>query len=154
MSLRERLSDPRPVLLDGATGTELQRRGAPMDPAAWCGPATLHNDELLTAIHADYIAAGARLLEPACGSANDYRYLAAFGIAGLLDYTGFDLCEKNVANARALFPRTRFEVGNVFEIAAADQAFALCFVHDLLEHLSPAGLERAVEELCRRAVCL
>jgi SAM-dependent methyltransferase len=89
------------------------------------------------------------LLEPACGSANDYRYLEAFGIARLVDYTGFDLCEKNVANARALFPQTRFEVGNVFEMTAADQVFELCFVHDLLEHLSPVGLERAVEELCR-----
>ena len=89
------------------------------------------------------------LLEPACGSANDYRYLEAFGIARLVDYTGFDLCEKNIANARVLFPQTRFEVGNVFEIAAADQSFELCFVHDLLEHLSPAGLERAVAELCR-----
>jgi len=89
------------------------------------------------------------VLEPACGSANDYRYLEAYGIARLVDYTGFDLCEKNVANARALFPPTRFEAGNVFEIAAADQAYELCFVHDLLEHLSPAGLERAVHELCR-----
>jgi hypothetical protein len=42
------------------------------------------------------------VLEPACGSANDYRYLEAYGIARLVDYTGFDLCEKNIANARAL----------------------------------------------------
>ena len=66
-----------------------------------------------------------------------------------MNYTGFDLCEKNVANARALFPQARFEAGNVFEIAASDQSFELCFVHDLLEHFSPAGLERAVAELCR-----
>ncbi len=89
------------------------------------------------------------LLEPACGSANDYRYLEAYGIARLVDYRGFDLCEKNVANARALFPQTRFEVGNAFDINAADREFEICFVHDLFEHLSPAGLERAVAELCR-----
>lgn len=89
------------------------------------------------------------LLEPACGSANDYRFLEAFGIARLVDYAGFDLCEKNVANALGLFPEARFEVGNVFEIAAADQSFDLCFVHDLLEHFSLAGLERTVAELCR-----
>lgn len=91
------------------------------------------------------------LLEPACGSANDYRFLEGYGIARLVDYTGFDLCEKNVANARALFPQTRFEVGNVFEIAAANQSVDLCFVHDLLEHLSLVGLERAIAELCRVA---
>ena len=89
------------------------------------------------------------MLEPACGSANDYRFLEACGLARLVDYTGFDLCETNVANARALFPDARFLVGNVFEIAAPDQAYELCFLHDLLEHLSPAGLERAVQELCR-----
>jgi methionine synthase I (cobalamin-dependent) len=60
--LKRRLDAGEVVILDGATGTELQRRGAPMDPAAWCGPATLHNDQLLTQIHADYIAAGAEVI--------------------------------------------------------------------------------------------
>ena len=60
--LRRRLDAGEVIILDGATGTELQRRGAPMDPAAWCGPATLHNDQLLTQIHADYIAAGAEVI--------------------------------------------------------------------------------------------
>ncbi len=44
------------------------------------------------------------VLEPACGSANDYRFLDAYGLARLVDYTGFDLCAKNIENARALFP--------------------------------------------------
>lgn len=97
------------------------------------------------------------VLEPACGSANDYRFLEACGLIRLMDYTGFDLCEKNIANARALFPHARFDVGNVFEIAAGNKAFDLCFVNDLLEHLSLAGLEQAVEELCRvtrRGLCV
>jgi len=50
------------VVLDGGTGTELQRRGAPMDPGAWCGPATLGNDALLTEIHLDYVRAGAEVI--------------------------------------------------------------------------------------------
>jgi SAM-dependent methyltransferase len=89
------------------------------------------------------------ILEPACGSANDYRFLHACGIARLLDYTGFDLCPKNMENARTLFPNIRFERGNVFAIAALDKSFDLCFVHDLFEHLSPEGLETAVQEVCR-----
>jgi len=60
--LKRRLDAGGVVILDGATGTELQRRGAPMDPGAWCGPATLHNDALLSEIHADYIAAGAEVI--------------------------------------------------------------------------------------------
>jgi homocysteine S-methyltransferase len=57
-ALKARIDQGDIIVLDGATGTELQRRGAPMDPAAWCGPATLENDHILTAIHADYIEAG------------------------------------------------------------------------------------------------
>ena len=96
------------------------------------------------------------VLEPACGSANDFRFLHAFGIARLLDYTGFDLCLKNVENARALFPRVRFNLGNVFQIQAPDRSFELCYFHDLLEHLSLEGMETAVKEICRatnRGIC-
>src|SRR5258708_223417 len=60
--LKERLAAGEAIILDGPTGTELQRRGAPMDPAAWCGPATLDNDRMLTEIHADYIHAGADVI--------------------------------------------------------------------------------------------
>lgn len=92
---------------------------------------------------------GVSVLEPACGSANDYRFLEAVGLARMINYTGFDLCKKNVTNALSLFPDAKFEFGNVFEIAAEEKAFDLCFVHDLLEHLSPMGLEQAIAELCR-----
>src|SRR6267154_2016553 len=97
------------------------------------------------------------LLEPGCGSANDYRFIESYGMARFLDYTGFDLCPKNVANARGLFPDARFEVGNVFEIYAPNQSFELCLVHDLFEHLSLEGLEASIREICRvtrRALCI
>lgn len=96
------------------------------------------------------------VFEPACGSANDYRFLHSFGIARFLAYCGLDLCPKNIENARTLFPQINFEEGNVFEINARDKAFDLSFVHDLFEHLSIEGLHAAVKELCRvtrRAIC-
>ena len=89
------------------------------------------------------------LIEPACGSANDYRFLHAYGIAEGFDYAGFDLCPKNIENAQALFPQTPFQVGNVFEIQAEDKAYDFCLVHDLLEHLSIDGMHAAVREICR-----
>jgi ubiquinone/menaquinone biosynthesis C-methylase UbiE len=89
------------------------------------------------------------VIEPACGSANDYRFIEACGLAAHLDYTGFDLCERNVENARLCCPRAKFLHGNVFQIEAADRSFDLCFVHDLFEHLSLEGLATAVRELCR-----
>lgn len=100
-----------------------------------------------------------RVLEPACGSANDYRFLVASGLAARIDYTGIDLSEKNITNARALFPQTRFEVGNAFDLDAGsgNPAYDYAFVHDLFEHLSPDGLVTALRSVCRatrRGLCL
>ncbi|MFM8954457.1 MAG: homocysteine S-methyltransferase family protein [Actinomycetota bacterium] len=60
--VKKRLDAGEIIVLDGATGTELQRRGARMDPSAWCGPASLNNSELLTQVHLDYIKAGADVI--------------------------------------------------------------------------------------------
>jgi hypothetical protein len=96
------------------------------------------------------------VLEPACGSANDYRFIDAFGVGRLIDYTGFDLCEKNVRNAGQMFPAAHFKVGNALEIDAEDKAFDYCFVHDLFEHLSIEAMEEAISQICRvtrRGIC-
>lgn len=100
---------------------------------------------------------GLRVFEPACGSATDYRFLHSFGLARLVDYFGCDLCEKNIRNARAMFPETRFDLGNIFEVEAPDKTFDLCLVHDLFEHLSIAALDRAAGEIgrvTREGLCL
>ena len=60
--LERRLGGGGIVILDGGTGTELERRGVPMDAEAWCGPATLEHLATLEAIHRDYIAAGADIV--------------------------------------------------------------------------------------------
>jgi S-methylmethionine-dependent homocysteine/selenocysteine methylase len=59
---REALRGGRPLLLDGGTGTELKRRGVPLDATAWSGLAPLTHYELLRGIHADYIASGADVI--------------------------------------------------------------------------------------------
>jgi S-methylmethionine-dependent homocysteine/selenocysteine methylase len=56
--LKRRLDRDEVIILDGATGTELQRRGAKMDDSSWSAPAALTDFDLLTQIHADYIRAG------------------------------------------------------------------------------------------------
>jgi S-methylmethionine-dependent homocysteine/selenocysteine methylase len=60
--LAERLSRGEVVVIDGATGTELEARGVPMDDAAWCGPANLEYAAVARGIHADYIRAGASVV--------------------------------------------------------------------------------------------
>ena len=62
LPLEDHIRDGGVVVLDGATGTELQRRGAPMDRAAWCAAATLTHPELLVQLHEDYIRAGADIV--------------------------------------------------------------------------------------------
>ena len=60
--IKQRLDNGDIVVLDGGTGTELQLRGAKMDPGSWCGPASLNNSDLLTQIHLDYINAGSDVI--------------------------------------------------------------------------------------------
>ncbi len=60
--IEEKLRDGGIVVLDGGTGTELERRGVAMDPGAWCGPASLENANVLEEIHRDYISAGADII--------------------------------------------------------------------------------------------
>jgi len=67
-SLHELLNGDRPVLLDGATGTELERRGYALEAAGWSARAIDDAPELLEAIHRDYVSAGAQIV-----TANTFR---------------------------------------------------------------------------------
>jgi ubiquinone/menaquinone biosynthesis C-methylase UbiE len=89
------------------------------------------------------------VIEAACGSANDYRAFAAYGLGAHLDYTGFDLTEANVVNAKEMFPDVDFRRGDVQDIAAADRSYDWAMASDLLEHLSPQAFNRAIDEFCR-----
>jgi S-methylmethionine-dependent homocysteine/selenocysteine methylase len=60
--LKARLANGDVVVIDGATGTELEARGVPMDDAAWCGVANLEHADAVREVHADYIRAGARVV--------------------------------------------------------------------------------------------
>jgi homocysteine S-methyltransferase len=58
----DRLRGGEVFVLDGAVGTELQRRGVPMDTEAWCAVANLSHPETVVETHRAYIAAGARVV--------------------------------------------------------------------------------------------
>jgi S-methylmethionine-dependent homocysteine/selenocysteine methylase len=51
------------LLVDGATGTELRRRGAPWGDFTWSGLAGYARHDLLVEIHCEYIAAGAEVIK-------------------------------------------------------------------------------------------
>lgn len=61
-SWQQQLERDAIVLIDGATGTELQRRGVPMDEIAWSGAAVLTHPDTVRETHEDYIRAGATVI--------------------------------------------------------------------------------------------
>ena len=58
----DRLATGAVMLIDGATGTELERRGVPMLEGAWCGDTTRTHPDDVRAVHLAHIAAGAELI--------------------------------------------------------------------------------------------
>ncbi len=61
-AIEERLDHGGVVILDGGTGSELERRGIQMSQEAWCGAASLQHAATLEAVHLDYIKAGADII--------------------------------------------------------------------------------------------
>jgi homocysteine S-methyltransferase len=61
-ALDERLRDGPLLLLDGAMGTELERRGVPMHRVAWSAAALDTHPEVVRQVHEDNIAAGAEVI--------------------------------------------------------------------------------------------
>jgi ubiquinone/menaquinone biosynthesis C-methylase UbiE len=100
---------------------------------------------------ADRSATRLAVLELACGSANDYRAFAEYGIGEHIAYLGVDLTPKNIANARRRFPGVGFEVGDITALDAADRSFDYVVAFDIFEHLSPESMERAIDEATRVA---
>jgi S-methylmethionine-dependent homocysteine/selenocysteine methylase len=80
-SLEERLDRGDVVILDGAMGTELQRRGVPMDGIAWSALVLASHPETVRAVHEDYLEAGAEVLI-ANSFAASRHVLAAAGMGG------------------------------------------------------------------------
>ena len=49
-------------MIDGATGTEVEKRGVPQLENAWNGGGALSHPDILREIHEDYIRAGAHII--------------------------------------------------------------------------------------------
>jgi len=68
------------LLIDGGMGTELQRRGVPMNKVAWSGAAVLTHPDAVRETHQDYICAGASvIITNTFGSTRQMLEPAGFG---------------------------------------------------------------------------
>lgn len=61
-ALMTRVRAGEPVLIDGATGSEALRRGAPRLANGWSGGAVTTHPDIVRDIHLDYIATGAEMI--------------------------------------------------------------------------------------------
>jgi methionine synthase I (cobalamin-dependent) len=85
-----------PLIVNGATGTELTRRGVPTPLPLWSAAAIDSHPDVLRGIHRDYVEAGARIIV-----ANTFRTnVRTLRTAGLLA-RGSELNRRAVALARA-----------------------------------------------------
>jgi S-methylmethionine-dependent homocysteine/selenocysteine methylase len=61
-NLQQKLDDGQTIILDGGTGTDIQKRGAPMSGETWCAEVNLTHPDIVRAVHEDYIRAGADII--------------------------------------------------------------------------------------------
>lgn len=79
MNLGDLFNSRQIVMMDGALGTELQRRGVPLDLPLWSAGALDTKGDLIGQIHNEYVEAGAKII-----TANTFRTTAyAYRLAGL-----------------------------------------------------------------------
>ena len=62
MILDQKLDAGEVIVLDGATGTEIARHGAPLDGASWAGVFNKSHPDIVRQVHEDYIRAGADII--------------------------------------------------------------------------------------------
>ena len=60
--LMARIASGEKVLIDGATGSEMDRRGVQAHDNGWLGGAALSDPNVLRDVHAEYISIGANLI--------------------------------------------------------------------------------------------
>ena len=60
--IMDRIRSGECILIDGATGTEAERRGVPQLENAWNGGAALSHPDIVRQVHLDYLNAGAEMI--------------------------------------------------------------------------------------------
>ena len=83
MILDNKLRNKEVIVLDGATGSEIERLGATMNSSAWCGVANKTHPDIVRQVHEEYIRAGADVVTANTFSTS--RHILAS--AGLADET-------------------------------------------------------------------
>ena len=152
--LEERIGAGPPLLLDGAIGTELQRRGVAMDDDAWCARAIVSDPKKVRELHADYIEAGADIIT-ANTFANHRYVLEPAGLGGQLEtITRRAVALAQEARDSAARGRAVAIAGSMSHMPAwrclddtPEPASAAAHYRELAEILADAGCELLIAEM-------
>jgi S-methylmethionine-dependent homocysteine/selenocysteine methylase len=147
--LKSRLNRGELILLDGAMGTELERRGVPTPLPLWSASALLEAADTVREIHEEYVRAGADIL-----TANTFRVTPrALGKAGRGDEID-RLTDLAVGLAREAV--TRASGARDVMVAGALAPLEDCYRPDLMPEAAVAEREHAEQavRLARRGVDL
>jgi len=149
---RDALARGGTLVLDGGTGSELRRRGVPLDAVAWSALAPLTHYDLLRAIHADYIAAGAdvvttstfattRFVLEAAGHGRDFAVVNARAVAAAREARDESGREVAIAGSISCLP-PGFDVH-----AYPDERTESAAYRELAETLANAGADLLLLEM-------
>ena len=136
--LLQRIHADECILIDGATGTEIERRGVPQLDNAWNGGGALSHPEILRAVHQDYLRLGAEIIISNTFATHYY----ALRDAG--EAESFEECNRRGVEL-AIEARDRAQKPDAL-VAAGISYWSWSGNHPTLEHLK-AATERQVEIL-------
>ena len=135
----QRFAGAPPVILDGALGTELERRGVETGLPLWSTHALLEAPETVESILREYAQAGAEVLT-AGTFRTQARTLARSDVPGLAD-----LAEEITARAVDLARRAASAVDAPVWIAGSAPPLEDCYRPDLVPIYFPAFLRSSAE---------
>ncbi len=138
-----RLLTGAPILIDGATGTELERRGYDARLPLWSTRALLDAPEAIEAIHSQYLAAGAELLTAATFRTQERVLARARELGQPVTMSGRELCTRAIDLARSA---SRASGRKIFVCGSAPP-LEDCYRPDLVpddEHLAREHREHAL----------
>ena len=129
MTFRNALAQANKLILDGATGTELNRRGVDTGLPLWSANALMNDRgaQILQNIHEDYLRAGADII-----TANTFRiHRRALAPSGNAD-RAFELTQRAVQIARAAGASERSRSDKPVYVAGSISTLEDCYRPDLV----------------------
>jgi len=111
--------------------------------------AVMGNSRMSSAIHAQTVFSGMKILDVGCG---DGKYTAEFAPLNPLEVRGIDAAEVAVSAARGRMEhddKFHFSVGSIYDLSEYHSQYDIAVVRGVLHHLE--NPEKALEEVCKTA---